>query len=173
MSVNISAKQLQQPGIVASVEHALNETGLDPTTLILEMTESVLMNDTESTLDKLRGLKQLGVRLALDDFGTGYSSLSYLSRFPVDILKIDRSFIRTIDGKGEESALAAAIVRLGESLHLRTVAEGIELPAQLERLNELGCTLGQGFYFGQPMSIEALVDYLMEQLASSQITEKK
>jgi EAL domain-containing protein (putative c-di-GMP-specific phosphodiesterase class I) len=167
MSVNLSAKQLQQPGLVAAVEAALAEADLDPATLTLEMTESVLMTDTELTLARLNELKDLGVRIALDDFGTGYSSLSYLSRFPVDVLKIDRSFVSTIDGDGEESALAAAIVKLGEALHLRTVAEGIELPAQLDRLVDLGCVLGQGFYFGKPMSIDALIDFLSPNLAGT------
>jgi diguanylate cyclase (GGDEF)-like protein/PAS domain S-box-containing protein len=168
MSVNLSAKQLSQPGLVAAVEQALTEFDLDPATLTLEMTESVLMSDTEVTLSRLQELKRLGVRIALDDFGTGYSSLSYLSRFPVDVLKIDRSFVNTIDGEGEESALAAAIVKLGEALHLRTVAEGIELPAQLDRLVELGCVLGQGFYFGRPMHIDALIEYLSPNLTGSQ-----
>jgi diguanylate cyclase (GGDEF)-like protein/PAS domain S-box-containing protein len=167
MSVNLSAKQLQQPGLVAAVEAALAEADLDPATLTLEMTESVLMTDTELTLARLNELKDLGVRIALDDFGTGYSSLSYLSRFPVDVLKIDRSFVSTIDGAGEESALAAAIVKLGEALHLRTVAEGIELPAQLDRLVDLGCVMGQGFYFGRPMHIDALIDYMSPTLAGT------
>ena len=167
MSVNISAKQLQQPGIVDSVEAALAESGLDPATLTLEMTESVLLSDTDLTLAKLNQLKQIGVRIALDDFGTGYSSLSYLSRFPVDVLKIDRSFVSTVDGLGEESALAGAIVKLGEALRLRTVAEGIELPAQLDRLVELGCVMGQGFYFGKPMHIDDLIDHMSLLLAGS------
>jgi EAL domain-containing protein (putative c-di-GMP-specific phosphodiesterase class I) len=159
MSVNLSVKQLQQPDFTSTVAEILRMTGLDPATLILEITESVLMTDTDVTIERLNELKGLGIRLAVDDFGTGYSSLSYLSKFPVDILKIDRSFVSKLS-TGEESELASAIVKLGEALNLETVAEGIELAAQMEHLSELGCSLGQGFYFAKPMDTDATLEFL-------------
>ncbi|MCV4731564.1 EAL domain-containing protein, partial [Escherichia coli] len=118
------------------------------------MTESFMMQDTECTIRKLTELKELGIRLAIDDFGTGYSSLSYLQRFPVDILKIDRSFIEKISQNGEGNAVAKAIIMMGDSLKLKTIAEGIEHPEQIEALRELGCEAGQGFHFAHPLSEE-------------------
>ena len=149
MSVNLSVKQLQHSDIAADVRDALAESGLAARSLTLEITESVLMTDTDLAVQRLEELKQLGVRLAMDDFGTGYSSLSYLSRFPVDILKMDRSFLR--DGASPTaSALASAVIALGETLQLEVVAEGIEFPEQWLGLRELGCGSGQGFLFAQP-----------------------
>ena len=124
---------------------------------MLEITESVMMADTDLAVERLKALKALGVRLAMDDFGTGYSSLSYLSRFPVDILKMDRSFLQS--GKAD-SGLAAAIVSLGETLDLQVVAEGIEMPEQLASLLNLGCELGQGFLFAKAMPLPSVVEYL-------------
>jgi EAL domain-containing protein (putative c-di-GMP-specific phosphodiesterase class I) len=115
------------------------------------MTESVLMNDTEENLALLKRLKALGVRLAIDDFGTGYSSLSYLHRFPVDTLKIDRSFVERLNEQSDEAALARTIVQLGQSLGMVTVAEGIEQHGQLIALNLMTCQLGQGYYFSRPL----------------------
>jgi diguanylate cyclase (GGDEF)-like protein/PAS domain S-box-containing protein len=159
MSVNLSAKQLQSETIVADVREALETSGLPPETLVLEITETVMMADTELAVRQLDALKALGVRLAMDDFGTGYSSLSYLSRFPVDILKMDRSFL----AEGEEdSSLQAAIIAIGDSLSLEVVAEGIERPEQITSLRDLGCELGQGFLFARPMSHDALFEYLVE-----------
>ena len=144
MAINLSAKQLQHSDVVADVHDALAESGLEPSHLTLEITETVLMADSELAVRRLEELKALGVRLALDDFGTGYSSLSHLSNFPVDILKMDRSFLR--EGRSEKtSELATAVVALGESLNLDVVAEGIELAEQWTALRELGCALGQGF----------------------------
>jgi EAL domain-containing protein (putative c-di-GMP-specific phosphodiesterase class I) len=120
----------------------------------------VLMADTDATIAKLKELKDLGVRLALDDFGTGYSSLSYLSRFPIDILKVDKAFVDQLGKSDQETTLAAAIVKLGESLHLKTVAEGIEVPDQIQRLLEFGCGLGQGFHFARPMDTPTLLAFL-------------
>jgi diguanylate cyclase (GGDEF)-like protein/PAS domain S-box-containing protein len=160
MAVNLSVRQLQHPGLVDQVVDALTESGLEPGSLTLEITESVLMNDAASTIVKLGELKRVGVRLAVDDFGTGYSSLSYLSQFPVDVLKIDRAFVHPVADGVEESALAAAIVKLGDALHLQTVAEGIEQPEQLKRLVQLGCDRGQGFYFARPMDIGQVFDFL-------------
>jgi EAL domain-containing protein (putative c-di-GMP-specific phosphodiesterase class I) len=158
MSVNLSVKQLQSETIVDDVRGALEASGLPPSALVLEITESVMMADTDLAVRRLEELKSIGVLLAMDDFGTGYSSLSYLSRFPVDILKMDRSFLSQ---EHEESGLIAAIIALGTSLSLDVVAEGIELPEQMESLQNLGCDLGQGFLFARPMNHEALVEYLV------------
>jgi EAL domain-containing protein (putative c-di-GMP-specific phosphodiesterase class I) len=159
ISVNLSVKQLQSESIIEDVIDALETSGLPPDALVLEITESVMMADTDLAVERLQQLKAIGVRLAMDDFGTGYSSLSYLSRFPVDILKMDRSFLST---EHEESGLIAAIIALGTSLHLDVVAEGIELPEQITSLRDLGCDLGQGFFFAKPMTHEALVEYLVK-----------
>jgi predicted signal transduction protein with EAL and GGDEF domain len=147
ISVNLSVRQLQSDTIIHDVRHALEASGLPPASLVLEITESVMLADTDFAVERLRELKELGVRLAMDDFGTGYSSLSYLSRFPVDILKMDRSFV----GSGENVALQSAIIALGASLDLDVVAEGIELPEQERSLHDLGCEIGQGFLFAKPM----------------------
>jgi diguanylate cyclase (GGDEF)-like protein/PAS domain S-box-containing protein len=157
ISVNLSVKQLQSETIVDDVREALESSGLPPSALVLEITETVMMADTDLAVRRLQELKSLGVLLAMDDFGTGYSSLSYLSRFPIDILKMDRSFLSS---EHEESGLAAAIIGLGNSLNLDVVAEGIELPEQITSLRDLGCELGQGFLFAKPMSQEALSEYL-------------
>jgi diguanylate cyclase (GGDEF)-like protein len=159
VSVNLSARQLQQPELTAEVERAL-AGGMAPGCLVLELTESVLMQDTETTLSRLHELKSLGVRLALDDFGTGYSSLSYLRRFPVDLLKIDRSFVSGLEPRNDLQRLVAAIVALGGTLGLESVAEGIEELEELEALRTVGCRFGQGFYFAKPMPVSDLERYL-------------
>jgi EAL domain-containing protein (putative c-di-GMP-specific phosphodiesterase class I) len=159
MSVNLSLKQIQHSDIVADVRDALDDSGLPAERLTLEITESVLMDDTELAVQRLCELKALGVSLALDDFGTGYSSLSYLSKFPVDILKMDRSFLQEGSTPGSHS-LATAVVGLGATLALEVVAEGIELPEQAESLRALGCDLGQGFHFARPMNAEASLAFI-------------
>jgi EAL domain-containing protein (putative c-di-GMP-specific phosphodiesterase class I) len=151
ISVNLSVRQFQDPGLVEDVARALGHSDLDPGSLVLEITESLLMHDTDATIAKLGELKALGVRLAIDDFGTGYSSLSYLRRFPVDILKVDKSFIDAVATNAEDSALAQAIIELGHTLRLQTVAEGVEASEQARQLRTLQCELGQGFYFAQPL----------------------
>jgi diguanylate cyclase (GGDEF)-like protein/PAS domain S-box-containing protein len=160
IAVNLSAYQLQHPAIVDEVGAALMTADLDPQSLVLEITETAVMADLDAAVTILTQLRQLGVRMALDDFGTGYSSLSYLQRLPVDILKIDRSFV-SVAGSAEESALARTIVKLGQTLGLETVAEGIETAEQLATLRELGCQLGQGYYFAKPLDPDA-VDELLE-----------
>ncbi|WP_051221909.1 putative bifunctional diguanylate cyclase/phosphodiesterase [Conexibacter woesei] len=161
LAINLSLKQLQNSDIVADVRDALEESGLAPERLTLEITESVLMADTDLAVQRLAELKALGIKLALDDFGTGYSSLSYLSKFPVDVLKMDRSFLR--EGASQQTTdLANAVVALGSTLSLEVVAEGIELPEQWETLRDLGCELGQGFYFARPMNAEAARAFLAE-----------
>jgi diguanylate cyclase (GGDEF)-like protein len=164
VAVNVSMRQLSAGCLVADVAQALRDSGMDPSALVLELTESVLANDVEVTARQLHELKALGVRLAVDDFGTGYSSLSYLRHFPIDILKIDRSFVEQLPGDG--TALARSIVRLGESLRLDIVAEGVEDDSQRDELTRLGCRHGQGFLFAkaEPSSrIDALLDKSLAQ----------
>jgi diguanylate cyclase (GGDEF)-like protein/PAS domain S-box-containing protein len=161
MSINLSVKQLQHSDIVADVRDAMDSVGLDPRGLTLEITETVVMADADLAVERLQDLKALGVRLAMDDFGTGYSSLSYLSRFPVDVLKMDRSFLRS-GQTPEQSGLASAVVALGQTLALEVVAEGIELKEQWNTLRDLGCESGQGFYFARPMEAADALDFLSE-----------
>ncbi|MGZ4419135.1 MAG: putative bifunctional diguanylate cyclase/phosphodiesterase, partial [Gaiellaceae bacterium] len=156
MSVNLSVRQLQSETLIADVRQALEVSGLPAASLVLEITESLMLTDTDFAMMQLHELKALGIRLAMDDFGTGYSSLSYLSRFPVDILKMDRSFV----GAEDNSTLTSAIIALGTSLSLEVVAEGIELAEQASSLEELGCELGQGFLFARPMDSDALTKFL-------------
>ncbi len=155
ISVNLSSRQLQEPDVVATVRAALADSGLPATTLVLEITESVLMQHTTLTLARLRELKELGLSLAIDDFGTGYSSLGYLQRFPIDILKIDKAFVDDVGGDAD-AALARAVIALGDTLGMQTVAEGIEMLTQVDGLRKLGCKLGQGFHFARPLPPEAL-----------------
>ena len=154
VSVNLSGKQLQQSDLVEVVARALARSGLAPERLWLEITETVLMHDTEATIERLRALKALGLRLAVDDFGTGYSSLRYLRRFPIDLLKMAKPFVDGLNASREGTALARTILELGHSLGLRTVAEGIEGAAELAQLRRLGCELGQGFLFAEPLSAD-------------------
>jgi EAL domain-containing protein (putative c-di-GMP-specific phosphodiesterase class I) len=162
MAVNLSARQLARPEIVDEVRDILAETGLPAPTLILEITESMVMQDMELAIERLKQLKELGVLLAIDDFGTGYSSLNYVRRFPVDILKVDKSFIDEVADGGESSALTAAVIELAGILNLKPVAEGIERADQLERLMELNCDLGQGYFFARPLDPKALRGLLEE-----------
>jgi diguanylate cyclase (GGDEF)-like protein len=162
VAVNVSAKQLQYDRIVDDVRHALASSGLDPRALVLELTETALMNDIDETIIRLRKLKALGVVLAVDDFGTGYSSLSYLQRFPIDILKIDRSFVSGDAAASDDSVvLLHTLVLLGKALNLKIVAEGIENLGQLQRLRAEGVEIGQGFLFAPPQNVAA-VNYLLD-----------
>lgn len=160
VTVNISIRQFQQKELVDMVGRALIASSLPARCLILEITESFMMQDTEATIAKLQLLKDLGVRLAIDDFGTGYSSLSYLQRFPVDILKIDKSFIDKLGQGSEGNAVAKAIIMMGDSLNLKTIAEGIETPDQIGELQSLGCGAGQGFHFAKPLNREDMEAFL-------------
>jgi EAL domain-containing protein (putative c-di-GMP-specific phosphodiesterase class I) len=150
VSVNLSARQLAHPDLVATVAEALALTGLPPHLLVLEITESVLMTDRDLAVTILHALRSLGVRLSIDDFGTGQSSLGYLKSLPVDSLKIDRSFVDGLGSDPDDSAIVAAVVHMGHALGLTVTAEGIETPRQLSELRALGCDLGQGFYFARP-----------------------
>lgn len=157
MAVNVSPRQLERGhAFQEDVEHALAETGLDPASLVLEITESTLMRDAESTARHLHRLKDTGVRIAIDDFGTGYSSLSYLAAFPVDYLKVDRSFIANLGQSAEADTLLRSVLNLGRALSLTTVAEGIELDEQLDVLRRHGCDQGQGFRLARPASANRL-----------------
>ena len=162
LSVNISGRQLLEPSFVGDVAAALAESGFTPSLLTLEITESVLMQDTEATLVTLHELKALGVCLAIDDFGTGYSSLSYLQRFPVDTLKIDKAFIDDVARGGSNAVLARTIVTLADLLKLSTVAEGVEHPDQLAHLLSLGCSSAQGYLFAHPLAASE-IDALLRQ----------
>jgi diguanylate cyclase (GGDEF)-like protein len=160
ISVNLSGRSLQREDLVDSVAAVLQETGLKPKSLILEMTESVFVQSRDAK--KLRELKDLGIRLALDDFGTGYSSLNYLRRFPIDILKIDRSFVGELGGRTRGGNLTKAIVQMAEALQLVTIAEGIETQEQAGYLVELGVTRGQGFLYHRPLEEAALLSELQK-----------
>jgi EAL domain-containing protein (putative c-di-GMP-specific phosphodiesterase class I) len=154
VSVNLSGLQLLDDSLDADVAVALADSGLDPSGLVLEITETVLVQDVAAAVERLENLRALGVSIAIDDFGTGYSSLRYIRRFPADILKIAKPFV---DGLHDETdaALVHTIIALADSLGLRTVAEGIEDSEQLERLCDLGCELGQGYLFARPLAPEA------------------
>jgi diguanylate cyclase (GGDEF)-like protein len=151
ISVNVSVRQFQHPDLIGDISTALLRSGLDPALLTLEITESLFVADDAGTTRKLEEIKELGVRLALDDFGTGYSSLSYLRRFPIDTLKIDKSFIDGVATSSDAAAVAAAIVQLGQTLRMEVVAEGLEDADQLQALNDLSCPLGQGYHFAKPL----------------------
>lgn len=156
LSVNLSARQLTDRHLVDTVSEALTESGVPADALWLEITESALMTDVRAATNALRDLRSLGLHLSVDDFGTGYSSLTYLKRFPVEAIKIDRSFVAGLGLDAEDSTIVEAVVRLGASLGLTTVAEGIETPLQLARLRELGCPLGQGYLFSRPRPADLL-----------------
>ncbi|MFV1989474.1 MAG: putative bifunctional diguanylate cyclase/phosphodiesterase, partial [Acidimicrobiales bacterium] len=162
VSVNISGRQLTQPDIVQRIAAALKRHGAKPTLLVLEITESFLLEDAESAARVLKQMKGLGVRLAIDDFGTGYSSLTYLRRFPVDVLKIDRGFVSRLGDSVEDESIIEMIINLAHTLGLKVVAEGVERAEQLVVLRKLGATYAQGFYFAEPMPVTELQSWLDE-----------
>jgi diguanylate cyclase (GGDEF)-like protein len=156
VSVNLSARQLVSPGFLDVVARALSDNAVDPSTFHLEITESVLMGDADFYVETLTALKALGVRLAIDDFGTGYSSLSYLRRFPIDKIKVDRSFVSDLDGGGGEWSIVAAVIAMAQALGRVALAEGVETPEQLSGLRALGCDFAQGYHFSRPLPPEDL-----------------
>jgi diguanylate cyclase (GGDEF)-like protein len=162
MSVNLSARQFEQPNLVEVVKQVLNETELQPSYLELEVTESFLMGDIQHSVNTLKQLRELGICLALDDFGTGYSSLNYLNRFPVNMLKIDRSFVQDVTSNPDSAAVTDAIIALAKSLQLKITAEGIETEQQLNYLQQRGCQEGQGYYFGIPAPAERITEMLKQ-----------
>jgi diguanylate cyclase (GGDEF)-like protein/PAS domain S-box-containing protein len=167
MSVNLSPRQFLQPRLVDEVAEILETTGVDPAQICLEITESLAMSDVEWVTQVLLGLKGLGVRVAIDDFGTGYSSLGYLKRFPVDVVKIDRSFVDGLDKSAVDTAIVAAVIGLASAVGMTTVAEGVETEAQLDKLRALGCDTVQGFYLAKPMPASAMEALLWAQTEES------
>ncbi len=160
MAVNVSARQLQDPGLVDEIAAALRESGLDPGSLVLEMTESATADDPETALTQLQHLRALGVELSIDDFGTGYSSLSYLRRYPVQHLKVDRSFIAEVDTNPEDHAIVSSVINLAHSLGLLVVGEGVETADQLHALRGMGCDLGQGYLWRVPAGADDVSEWL-------------
>jgi predicted signal transduction protein with EAL and GGDEF domain len=163
VSVNLSGRQLQDPDIVETVAAAIRDARLAPDQLALEITETALMHNVQEALARLTSLKALGVHLAVDDFGTGYSSLSYLHQFPVDTVKIDKTFVDGVNAHGEDATFLEAILSLGDALHLHTLAEGIETEDQASTLRQLGCRLGQGYHYAKPLAPDAIVTFLQNQ----------
>jgi diguanylate cyclase (GGDEF)-like protein len=160
VSVNLSARQHRDPDLVDLVERILTETRTDPATLCLEITESVLVTDADAAAPTLHALKGLGVKLSIDEFGTGHSSLGSLKRFPLDMLKVDRSFVSGLGTDTEDAAIVTAIINLAHSLGLQTVADGVETKEQVDELRALGCDVGQGFYFARPRPSDAIAELL-------------
>jgi diguanylate cyclase (GGDEF)-like protein/PAS domain S-box-containing protein len=165
IAVNISAVELRAKDFLKRVGATLAETGLEPRFLELELTETFLVQDSTATLAVLQDLKQLGLNLALDDFGTGYSSLNHLKRFPIDTLKIDRSFVRTITTNSDDASIVCAVISMGKNLHMRVVAEGVETREQLSFLQDRECPFGQGYYFSQPLTGQACTQLLRRGIA--------
>ena len=166
LSVNVAPRQLAQPDFVAIVESAAHAAGLPLDALMLEVTESGLLDEASTALESLHRLRDVGARVAIDDFGTGYSSLSYLSRLPADVLKIDRAFVAELDGDIDRG-VPAVVLRLGETLGLVTIAEGVERPDQLDALRRLGCRLAQGYLFAEPLTAEAFVAWIRQPAVSA------
>jgi diguanylate cyclase (GGDEF)-like protein/PAS domain S-box-containing protein len=166
--VNLSGRQIAHPGLVREVTAALDESGLAPESLVVELTETVLVMNDRAAADRLWELNELGVQLAVDDFGNGYSSLACLQGFPVDILKVDRSFTASMGDGSAESPISRAVFAMGRTLELQTVAQGIETEAQWKRLEELGCELGQGYLLGRPVGSEEAEALLRDEPAASQ-----
>jgi len=163
LSVNFSARQFQQPTFITDVSHILKETNLDPRWLELELTESSIMKDPEEAIEKLHELKLMGINVAIDDFGTGYSSLNYLKRFPIDTLKIDRTFVSDVCKDPHDTAIVRAIIDLGHALDLTVIAEGVETKEQLQYLSALECDVVQGFLFSKALTAKAFEELLIEQ----------
>ncbi len=160
VSVNLSPRQFEHPDLVADVQRALQASGLRAGSLKLEVTEGVIMRDAESSIRTLQKLRALGIRLAIDDFGTGYSSLSYLRMLPLDVLKIDRSFVKGIGQNAEDNAIVRAIISMSTSLGLTVIAEGVETEEQATLLREWSCDKAQGYLFAQPLDAQRLTDLL-------------
>jgi EAL domain-containing protein (putative c-di-GMP-specific phosphodiesterase class I) len=157
MNVNLSGKQLQRPDVVERVREVLHVAGVDPGCIRLEITESVMMTDLETTIDRLRGLKRLGVKLAMDDFGTGYSSMAHLAAFPLDSIKIDRAFVQRLAlGEAGSAPIVEAIIALSKAMRLEVTGEGVETQEQLAQLRRMGCDIAQGFLFARPLQPDAL-----------------
>jgi EAL domain-containing protein (putative c-di-GMP-specific phosphodiesterase class I) len=162
MAVNISARQTRDPNLINDIQEILHETNLNPKLLELEITEGIMMENVHANIQLLQDLQSIGISLAIDDFGTGYSSMAYLKRFPINQLKIDRSFVNDIHGGGE--AIISAILAMAHSLGISIVAEGVETESQLVFLESIGCDLAQGYYFSRPVSRESVISLLQQQV---------
>jgi EAL domain-containing protein (putative c-di-GMP-specific phosphodiesterase class I) len=169
MNVNVAARQFQDPDLITDVASILEQTGLPPRCLKLEITESAVMEDADTAERTLRNLKQLGVQVAIDDFGTGYSSLAYLKRFPVDTLKIDRSFVDRLGQDAQDTAIVRSIIALAQALEMNVTAEGIETASQQAQLQLLGCDVGQGYLFGRPAAWTEAEQLLRNQQVSRDV----
>ncbi|NEO27820.1 MAG: EAL domain-containing protein, partial [Kamptonema sp. SIO4C4] len=156
MSVNLSGKQIREPDLIDQIDRILAKTGLESQSLKLEITESILMDNADAATEMLLALRSRHIQLSIDDFGTGYSSLSYLHRFPVNTLKIDRSFVKRMQPNGSNSEIVRAIVSLAHNLGMDVIAEGIEVGMQLQHLKALGCEYGQGYFYAPPLSQEVI-----------------
>ena len=156
--MNVSSQQFRQPGLLQTIEAALRAAQLDPKHVVIELTESMIMANPNESVAALRMIKEMGLKLSVDDFGTGYSSLSYLKRFPLDELKVDRSFVKDIPGDADDAAITAAIIVLAHSLGLSVVAEGVETAEQLAFLKNVGCDEYQGYFFSKPLPEPAFVE---------------
>jgi EAL domain-containing protein (putative c-di-GMP-specific phosphodiesterase class I) len=167
VSVNLSPKQFHRGDLARTVRQVLRETGVDPASLELEITESLAMKSTEWTIETMRELKSLGVQIAIDDFGTGYSSLGYLKSFPVDCLKIDRSFVEHIQTDASDAAIVSAIIAVAKTLRLRTIAEGVETTGQKEFLEQGGCDEMQGYLLSRPLDAVAATEFLRARIGSA------
>jgi EAL domain-containing protein (putative c-di-GMP-specific phosphodiesterase class I) len=163
IAVNLTARQFSDERLLQDIASILNSTGMEASLLEIEIHESLLIHDIDETLRILTELKAMGVKIAIDDFGTGYSSLSTLQQFPVDTIKIDRSFIRNLAARGEDSSLTAAIIAMGKTLSLTVVAQGVETKEQAEFLREHACDEFQGFYFNKPLSARQFTELLQAQ----------
>lgn len=177
MSINLSARQFRDPNLIPTIQRILHETGVNPGWLEVEITESILMERPDLVLDIIQWLKSMGIGIALDDFGTGYSSLSYLNRFPIDLLKIDRSFVQTITTESNSATITQAIIGLAHSLGIKVIAEGVETSSQLEFLRSRGCHSIQGYYFSKPLQADELAQLLREdrrlKLHASEISDQQ
>jgi EAL domain-containing protein (putative c-di-GMP-specific phosphodiesterase class I) len=169
MAVNVSGRQLDTDQLIGDIEGALSESGLEPGALTIEITETTLMRNVQETARRLTQIKALGVRIAIDDFGTGYSSLAHLQRFPVDALKIDRSFVSQLQHNKEGETLIHTLVQLGKALSIETFAEGIEDQQELSLLQDEDCDKGQGFLFARPLDVDATEAFLQSWAAKGTV----
>jgi len=160
VGVNLSGVQFNDPDLLPTIDKILKETKLDPKCLELEITESIIMQNAEETIDILKNLESKGIRLAIDDFGTGYSSLSYLKRFPIHTLKIDKAFIQDVTRSKDDAAIVSAIIAMAKTLEIKIIAEGIETEEQLAFLRDHACERAQGFLFSKPLPVESMMELL-------------
>ncbi len=172
VAINFSASQFRHPGLVAQVKEAIRISGIDPHTLEIEITETVAMQDAPSTIAKLKTLKSLGIKISIDDFGTGYSSLAYLKKFPIDILKIDKAFVRDVDSDVDNAAIVRAVAALARALRLTVLAEGVENTRQLDFLNLIGCDRVQGYYFSKPQDSDWITELIIQHNPSQAYQDK-